>query len=370
MPSQTPRSLHAAPGVASDTVRHLAVRSRNRAYDGAFWYGVRTTGVYCRPSCPSRTARAENVVFFDSPDAAERAGYRACRRCDPRARHRATPAATVMRRVCEHIARHAADPLPLAELARLSGYSAAHLQRTFKQEVGVSPKAYQTALRVLAAKRTLRAGARVTDAAYGAGFGAVSRAHAQIRREVGMSPSAYRAGGAGETIHHACRRTSLGLLMMAATDKGVCFVQFGESESALLEALATEFPRAGLVRSKGAGSTELNAWVDALNAHLSSGTPSPDLPLDVRGTAFQLRVWQCLRAIREGETISYTELAARVGAPAAVRAAASACARNRIALLIPCHRVLRQDGSLGGYRWGLGRKRDLLAREAGAVGTG
>jgi len=351
------------PGTDLEQLRLYAVRTRNRAYDGEFYYAVSTTGVFCVPSCPSRPARTENMRFFATAQGAIDAGFRPCRRCHPLNPRPKSAVASAIRQVCAYIATHAAEPLPLARLAKISGFSTAHLQRNFKAEVGISPKQFQSALRVTLLKKALRAGSGVADATYAAGFGSTSRIYGPIDGRLGMTPSAYRAGGEGEVIVYACRNTVLGLLMMAATRRGVCFVQFGDSESALEAQLGAEFPRATLRRSTAADAGALDAWLLALNAHLSDHAPRPDLPLDVRGTAFQVRVWQCLMSIREGEVLSYSELAARLGTPAAVRAVASACARNRIGVLIPCHRVLRSDGTLGGYRWGLERKRALIDAE-------
>ena len=360
LPAQT-STCPADPAAAR--LREQAVDTRNRAYDGEFYYGVTTTGVYCKPSCPSRRARAEHRVYFDTQAQAIAAGFRACKRCRPQAPLEPTAAAGAIRAVCEYISRRADETLPLSRLARISGFSAAHLQRTFKAVVGVSPKEFQAALRLDALKQSLRAGSRITEAAHAAGFGSMSRLHQHVDGRLGMTPSAYRAGGAGETISYACRNTALGLLMMAATDRGVCFVQFGKSEATLTAQLRAEFPQASIKRSVAVTHRLLDNWLAALNEHLLGHRPRPDLPLDVRGTAFQVRVWQCLTSIDEGEVLSYGELAQRMQLPSAVRAIASACARNKIAVLIPCHRVLRSDGTLGGYRWGLARKRALLDAE-------
>lgn len=265
--------------------------------------------------------------------------------------------------VARHIENHVADPLPLAELAQVAGLSESHLQRTFKAAFGISPKVYQDALRMGRFKHALKQHSAVTEAIFDAGYGSISRLYGEPSRTLGMTPSAYRAGGAGEAIDYACRQTLLGTLLMAATGRGVCFVQFGTDESTLLELLKAEFPKAELKPSSAQDSVDLDLWIDALNLHISQGGPRPDLPLDVRGTAFQILVWQFLIQIPEGEVISYAELASGIGKPGAVRAAASACARNRIGVLIPCHRVLRGDGRLGGYRWGLERKQALIDAE-------
>lgn len=251
----------------------------------------------------------------------------------------------------------------LEDLSAYIGLSASRVQRAFKETFGVSPKAYQDALRLKTFKQALKTGQSVTDAIYDAGFGSVSRVYGKPDRQVGMSPSRYSKGGEGEAIAYACRETALGLLMMAATDQGVCFAEFGDDEMALRDQLQNEFPKARLTQSGAKHSPELDAWMTALDEHLSQNRPRPDVPLDIRGTAFQTRVWKLLLSTQEGEVLSYSELAGRLGEPRAVRAIASACGRNRIAVLIPCHRVLRSDGSLGGYRWGLERKAKLLEQE-------
>lgn len=268
-----------------------------------------------------------------------------------------------MATIARHIEAHSDERLLLKDLGQLAGLSATHLQRLFKSVFGVSPKAYQNAVRMREFKKTLKTGPNVTDAIYSAGFGSVSRLYGEAQRQVGMKPSAYRKNGEGEHIVHACRQTAVGWLMMAATGKGVCFAEFGDDPDQLLTQLRSEFPGAQLEPSAASHSPELDSWVSALDLYLAARGPRPDVPLDLRGTAFQVHVWQCLLAIREGETINYSDLAERIGKPSAVRAAASACGRNRIAVLVPCHRVLRSDGTLGGYRWGLERKKRLLEQE-------
>lgn len=280
-----------------------------------------------------------------------------------RASTRSGKAAERMVALARFIESRPDDNLRLDDLAAFVGLSSSHVQREFKKTFGVSPKAYQDALRLKAFKQALQTGQTVTGAIYDAGFGSASRVYGEPDRQVGMPPSRYGKGGEGETIAFACRETSLGLLMMAATDQGVCFAEFGDDEAALRDQLIKEFPKARLSPSKAMASPELDAWIAALDEHLSQNTPCPEVPLDIRGTAFQTRVWKLLLSVREGEVVSYTELARRLGEPRAVRAVASACGRNRIAVLIPCHRVLRSDGSLGGYRWGLDRKQQLLEKE-------
>lgn len=344
-----------------DEARWHQVSTRDKAADGEFVYAVRTTGVYCRPSCPSRLAKRANVSFHASPAEAEAAGFRACRRCHPAAVQ--PPATSLMQAMAAYITQHAEESLPLARLADEAGMSPAHFQRAFKAALGVSPRVYQAAQRLALFKAALREGEGVLEAGLDAGFGSTSRLYDMADGSLGMTPGAYRAGGAGEVITHATRQTALGPLMMAATPRGVCFVQFGESEDGLLAQLAADFPKAHLVRAALAAAAPLDAWMAALAAHLEQAAPRPDLPLDLRGTAFQISVWRFLISVKPGDVVSYGELAKGAGKPRAIRAAASACAANRIAVLIPCHRALRADGTLGGYRWGLERKRTLLDSE-------
>lgn len=338
-----------------------AVQSRDIQADGTFFYGVMTTGVYCRPSCAARPARRENVRFFADTGSARAAGLRACKRCKPDSVHPASALDAELRALGRWIEAHADAPLPLAMLAARVGLSPSYFQRRFAAAFGASPREVQAAARLARLKTALREGDSVAGAIFEAGFSSTSRVYEQVDGRLGMTPSAYRAGGAGETIHHAGRATALGPLMMAATARGVCFVRFGDSADTLLAELAAEYPNA--VLQPAPASAALDAWIDALDAHLSAGQPAPDLPLDLKGTAFQLKVWRFLMRIKPGQPISYAELADGIGAPKAVRAAASACARNGVAVLVPCHRVLRGDGSLGGYRWGLERKRALLDAE-------
>lgn len=347
-----------------DEVRWARVQARDATADGEFFYGVRTTGVFCRPSCAARPSRA-NVVFHQTAAEAEAAGFRPCRRCHPLALAIPDPQASLMQDMATQIAARACETLPLARLAAEAGLSPFHFQRVFKAVIGVTPRAYQAAARLRGFKARLRQGADVLGAGLDAGYGSTSRIHEQVTGGLGMTPSAYRAGGAGETIVHAMRPTRLGLLAMAAAARGVCFVEFGESAAALRAALAREFPRARLEPAPDAAEAPLDAWMEALATHLDAGGPHPDLPLELRGTAFQIKVWRFLLRVRRGEVVTYTALAAGVGAPRAVRAAASACAANRLAVLVPCHRALRADGGLGGYRWGLDRKRALLEAEGG-----
>jgi len=349
------------PAIAIDDPRLVQVRARDRAADGHFVYAVRTTGVFCRPSCPARPARTENIAFFDDVGAAQAAGFRQCKRCKPLGE--GDDVTRRMQALADHIRTHADEPLPLAELARLAGLSPAHLQRTFKAVIGISPRDLQADARLRLFKTGLRAGEDVLGATFGAGYGSTSRVYERIDGGLGMTPSAYRAGGEGEKLTYAVRQTALGALMMAATARGVAFVEFGASEPELFAALRREFPKAELNAAGVEAEAPLAAWIDALDAHLSHGAPRPDLPLELRGTAFQVKVWKFLLGVRPGEVVSYAELASGIGNARAIRAAASACAANRIGVLIPCHRALRADGGLGGYRWGLERKRALLDAE-------
>ncbi|UCC14931.1 MAG: methylated-DNA--[protein]-cysteine S-methyltransferase, partial [Gammaproteobacteria bacterium] len=337
-----------------------AVEQRDRAYDGRFYYGVITTGIFCRPSCPARRARPENVRFFTNEQQALLSGYRPCKRCRPAE----TPEGlTRLVKTARHIEAHAEEKLTLASLARREGLSPSRLQRAFTEAFGVSPKAYQDMIRARRLKAALRSGDNVTGAIFAAGYGSTSRVYGRATRNLGMTPSSYRRGGAGETIAYCCRHTVLGPMMMAATRSGVCFVQFGESPKVLLNQLRKEFPKADLEKSTAQNSPELDSWIAALDKHLSGDAPRPDLPVDLRGTAFQVRVWRFLMSVEEGMVISYGELASGIAKPGAARAVASACAANRIGVLVPCHRVLRGNGELGGYRWGVERKRALLDAE-------
>ncbi len=344
--------------------RHAKRLARDKSADGTFVFAVRTTGVFCKPSCGARHARPENIEYFDTVEAAQAAGYRPCLRCRPTLGLPLDPTTDLMRAMADFIAARADEALSLERLAAEAQMSPFHFQRTFKAIVGISPRDYQVGLRVERLKTGLKAGLPVLDAALDAGFGSTSRVYERIEGGLGMTPAAYRAGGAGETIFHTTRVTPFGLLMMAAADRGVCFVQFGESEEALLDMLRSEFPKAELTLADCDGNQELDLWMQALDDHLSRGQPRPDLPLDLRGTAFQLKVWKFLLSVKPGDVLSYSEVAQAVGAPRAVRAAASACGANRIGVLVPCHRVLRADGGLGGYRWGMPRKEALLAMEA------
>ena len=342
----------------SETQCWNAVMARDRSFDGRFFFGVVTTGVYCRPSCPARHPLRTNVRFFQAPAEAEQAGLRPCKRCRPLS----DPTAAIAD-LCRYIERHCEERLDLATLAARAGLSRFHLQRTFKAAVGVTPKQYLEAHRLGKLKKELRQAKDVTSAVYEAGFGSSSRVYERADSRLGMTPKQYRQGGGGVTITYALLESPVGLAMMGATDRGICFVQFGDTKEQLLETLRSEYPASQLEGAAHPGSPEFTKWMDALSAHLVGERPLLDLPLDIQATAFQMRVWDYLRSIPSGKVQSYGEVAAGIGQPTAVRAVARACATNRVALLIPCHRVIRGTGELGGYRWGLERKQTLLDRE-------
>lgn len=352
-----------AEALTSDADRWAAVADRDGNADGHFVYAVRTTRIYCRPSCGSRRPRRENVTFYSSPLQARAAGFRACLRCRPDGVVGGTgvrPGDEAVRRTVAYIDEHAGQVPPLAELARASGLSPAHLQRSFSRLVGVSPRAYAQALRRERLKAGLRQGRSVSRAGWDAGYGSSRQLYEQGADALGMTPASYRAGGAGITLRYTVARTVVGRLLLAATDRGLCAAWFGQDDAALARELAAEFPSAERRRDDQA----LAPMADAVRAHLADGAPLAQLPLDVAGSPFARAVWNTLRGISYGETRSYAEVAQLIGRPGAARAVGTACASNPVAIVIPCHRVVRADGSGGGYRWGEDRKRALLAREA------
>src|SRR5581483_5193855 len=339
------------PASSVEDSKWQAVARRDRAADGAFVYAVRSTGVYCRPSCPSRRPRREVVALFDDPDAAERAGFRACRRCRPRDERAADPWIEKVRRACVYLANVDGHP-SLAQLASRLGGSPYHLQRNFKRLVGVSPREYAEAVRLRKVKARLRKGDRVTGAMLDAGYGSSSRFYERAAPKLGMSPSAYRRGGAGMSIKYSIVDSPFGRLLVGATTRGVCAVAMGTSDADLERALAREYPAASLSADRGT----LAEWTKEILAHLAGRRPRLDLPLDIQATSFQWQVWEALRAIPYGETRTYGQIAAAIGRATAVRAVARACATNPVALAIPCHRVVAADGRTSGYRWGAERK--------------
>jgi AraC family transcriptional regulator of adaptative response/methylated-DNA-[protein]-cysteine methyltransferase len=342
----------------ADDWRWTAVARRDSSADGRFVYAVKSTGIFCRPSCPSRRPRPDRVEFFATPADATTAGYRACKRCQPTTSAPLDGADAAIQRVTRYLTEHADETVPLATLAHVSGLSAFHLQRQFKRALGVSPREYQAACRAQRFRQELRAGRDVTDALYEAGYGSPSRIY-EASPTGGMSPALYRRGGEGTSIGFVSTRCALGWLLVAATDKGVCAVKLGDSAADLEDELRREYPRATF----NADTIVPPEWVHAVLDHLTTVTPGPALPLDVRGTAFQWRVWRALQQIAPGETRSYSDVARAIGKPAAVRAVARACATNPVCLVIPCHRVVAKDGGLGGYRWGTTRKARLLKNE-------
>ena len=335
------------------------MRRRDRAFDGAFFFAVRTTGVYCRPSCASRPAKRENVSFFATGEAAERAGFRACKRCRPEKLGAPDPQVEAVRRACERIA--SAEEAPsLADLAARAGLSPFHFHRVFKKVTGVTPKAYAAEMQARRAADKLRTAETVTEAIYDAGFNSSSRFYETAAARLGMTPTAVRRGGQGAVIRFAIGQASLGAVLVAATEKGVCAIMLGDDPDALARALQDRFPRAELI----GGDEKFERTVAEVVGLVEAPGQRLDLPLDIRGTAFQQRVWEALRAIPPGRTATYAEIAEAVGRPRAVRAVAQACAANPLAVAIPCHRVVRTDGDLSGYRWGVERKRKLLDLEA------
>jgi AraC family transcriptional regulator, regulatory protein of adaptative response / methylated-DNA-[protein]-cysteine methyltransferase len=339
-----------------------AVQGRDRSADGRFVYGVISTGIFCRPSCPSRRPRRDRVRFFETPDLAMRAGFRACRRCDPA---RVVTADDAIARASAYLAGHADETVSLAALAGVAGLSPFHLQRRFKRVLGISPREYQAACRAERFRQELRSGRDVTGALYEAGYGSPSRVYEAAPTGRGMTPATYRRGGAGAEVGFVTLRCALGWLLVAATPTGLCAVKLGDSSRALEADLRRELPHADIHAN---GSVPAR-WVRAIVARLRGSSDELALPLDVRATAFQWRVWRELQAIEPGETRSYSDVAAAIGQPDAVRAVARACAANPVCLVVPCHRVIAKDGGLGGYRWGVDRKARLLAGEQSAPRT-
>lgn len=345
-----------------DDPRWTQLVARDRGADGQFVYSVATTGVYCRPSCPSRRPRPENVAFHDTPAAAEACGFRACKRCRPRSAARSDPGTEQVAALCRLIDTQA-EPVTLSMLAAHIGRSRFYTQRLFKAVTGISPKAYAAAQRAQRLRSDLHAQSPVTDALYAAGFGSSSRLYEQSSALLGMTPRQYRSGGAQLVIQFAVCPCSLGHVLAAATRRGVCAIWLGDDPAQLAADLQKRFPQAQLQIGDAAFGAVLADIVRFVDDPAKRARPS--LPLDIQGTAFQQRVWQHLTQIPPGQTRSYQQIAAELGQPQSVRAVARACAQNSLAVVIPCHRVVRSDGRLAGYRWGLDRKQTLLARESG-----
>jgi AraC family transcriptional regulator of adaptative response/methylated-DNA-[protein]-cysteine methyltransferase len=341
-------------------MRWKALADRDNAADGTFVYGVTSTGIYCRPSCPSRRPRADRVRFYDTPIEARQAGFRACKRCRPDTVGVAQPGIEAVQRASAYLATHADQTVTLGHLARVAAMSPHHLQRRFKAIVGLSPREFQAAVRAGRLRTSLRDGRDVTTAIYEAGYGSPSRVYEAAPTGKGMSLSSYRRGGAGMQIGYSTIASPVGRVLVAATENGVCAVKIGASDAVLAADLRREYPAAD-VRANQKPRAE---WIAAIAQHLRGGDPSLDLPIDVRATAFQWKVWRALQRIPYGETRAYAEVARSIGKPKAVRAVARACATNPVCLVVPCHRVVPSAGGTGGYRWGTGRKKKLLDLES------
>ncbi|CAM2069727.1 bifunctional DNA-binding transcriptional regulator/O6-methylguanine-DNA methyltransferase Ada [Sulfidibacter corallicola] len=352
---------HTRPTFSSDEARWEALVQRDAAADGVFLYSVRTTGVYCRPSCPARLAQRENVQFHENCAEAERAGFRPCKRCRPNEASLLERQTAAIAAACRLIEESEETP-DLATLAEAAGMSRYYFHRVFKARTGVTPKAYAAAHRASRVRDELTQSTTVTEAIYDAGYQSSGRFYAQSSKVLGMTPSEFRKGGSGAQIRFGVGECSLGAILVAASDKGICAILLGDDPNALVRDLQDRFPKAVLV----GGDNEFEQWMAKVVGFVETPRIGLELPLDVRGTAFQQRVWRALSHIPVGSTLSYAEVAEKIGAPKAARAVAQACAANAIAIAIPCHRVVRTDGSLSGYRWGIDRKSALLEREAKA----
>jgi AraC family transcriptional regulator, regulatory protein of adaptative response / methylated-DNA-[protein]-cysteine methyltransferase len=344
---------------ATDDAKWQAIVQNDRNADGKFYYSVKTTGVYCRPSCMTHPALRKNVAFHDTPENAEKAGFRACKRCWPKGPTLAAGHASAVEKACRAIETAEEQPT-LKALAKTVGMSSYHFHRVFKANTGLTPKKYAVAHRSQRVREELSKSSTVTEAIYGAGFNSSGRFYAKSSQTLGMTPTKFRSGGAGTVIRFAVGECSLGSVLVAASERGVCAIYLGDDPDALVKDLQDQFPKAHLV----GGDKKFERTVAQVVGFIEAPKTGLDLPLDVRGTAFQQRVWQALREIPAGSTASYTDIAERIGLPKAVRAVAGACASNKLAVAIPCHRVVRHDGNISGYRWGVGRKSALLEREA------
>lgn len=345
--------------IINDENRWQAVVARDRRMDGKFVFAVSSTKIYCRPSCPSRRPNRDRVAFFALPEAAEQAGYRACKRCQPERAEVFDPQIEMVQRVCRYIRENQTNALDLTELARHTAVSIFYLQRTFKNIMGVSPRQYAAAVQFGEFKAKVREGETVTNALYDAGLNSSRRLYEQSNEELGMTPATYGRGGRGAKIVFTTAASSLGRLLVAKTERGVCAVKIGESDDEMERELRNEFFAAQIDRAQ----SDLDKILKDILSLIENKAPHPNLPLDIRATAFQRQVWEKLRSIPYGETMSYGDVAKALGNPGAVRAVGRACGTNPVAIVIPCHRVVREDKSLGGYRWGLERKRKILERE-------
>jgi AraC family transcriptional regulator of adaptative response/methylated-DNA-[protein]-cysteine methyltransferase len=356
--NSTRPALKARNDRSADDQRWDAVATRDSERDGQFVFAVSTTGVYCRPSCPAKRPRRENVKFFLRPEQAEKAGYRACLRCRPKAAS-GNPQLDLAKEICRYIEQHLDEPITLELLGKVFRQSPFHLQRRFKAALGITPREYADSCRMRQLKRNLQAGDNVTRAMYEAGYGSSSRLYEKTSSQLGMTPDKYRRGAIAATIRYACADSPLGRMLIAATDRGICSIQFARTDGELIEGLKREFPFAARKPDQGA----LQTWTEALLAKMAGRELNAALPLDIRATAFQRRVWTYLQSIPFGSTRSYKEVAKGIGQPTASRAVARACATNPVAVAIPCHRVVREDGNTSGYRWGVERKKALLEME-------
>jgi AraC family transcriptional regulator of adaptative response/methylated-DNA-[protein]-cysteine methyltransferase len=343
---------------AAEEVRWNALSARDSSQDGRFVFAVSSTGVYCRPSCPARRPRRENVRFFLRPEQAEQAGYRACLRCRPKSAN-ANAQPDSVKAICRFIEQHLDEPVTLERLGKEFRQSPFHLQRRFKAVLGITPREYADSCRLRTLKRSLQAGDSVTRAMYDAGYGSSSRLYERTASQLGMTPDKYRRGAVAAVIRYLCADSPLGRMLIAATDRGICAIQFARTDGELLEGLKREFPFAARKPDEG----KLRSWAKTLLHQLRGKKLDDSLPLDIRATAFQRRVWTYLQTIPFGATQSYSQVAKGIGQPRATRAVARACATNPVAVAIPCHRVVREDGSMGGYRWGVERKKTLLEME-------
>jgi AraC family transcriptional regulator, regulatory protein of adaptative response / methylated-DNA-[protein]-cysteine methyltransferase len=332
--------------------------ARDAARDGEFVFAVSSTGVYCRPSCPARRPRRGNVQFFSGPEQAERGGYRACLRCKPKS-FSGNAEANGAKAICRFIEQHLDEPLTLERLGKEFRQSPFHLQRRFKAALGITPREYADSCRMRMLKRNLQAGDSVTRAMYDAGYGSSSRLYERTASQLGMTPDKYRRGAIAAAIRYTCADSPLGRMLIAATERGICAIQFARSDGELIEGLKREFPFA----TRKSDQAGLQSWVDSLLKHMRGKALDSSLPLDIRATAFQRRVWTYLQSIPFGATRSYSQVAQAIGQPSACRAVARSCATNPVAVAIPCHRVVREDGSMGGYRWGIERKKALQEME-------
>jgi len=363
MPARQPKPTTQSAEIADDP-RWNAVVARDASRDGEFVFAVSSTGVYCRPSCAARRPRRENVQFFVRPEQAEQAGYRACLRCRPKSFHGNTDSDGV-KAICRFIEQHLDEPLTLGRLGTEFHQSPFHLQRRFKAVLGITPREYADSCRLRMFKRNLQAGDTVTRAMYEAGYGSSSRLYERTASQLGMTPDKYRRGAIAAAIRYTCADSPLGRMLIAATELGICSIQFARSDGELMEGLKREFPFAARKVDEGG----LQSWVGALLRHMRGKDLDSSLPLDIRATAFQRRVWTYLQSIPFGATRSYGQVAKAIGRPSATRAVARACATNPVAVAIPCHRVVRGDGGMGGYRWGIDRKKTLLEMEQSLVET-